>query len=375
MKRTLIVATTSYAGMGPYVSQIVNAFLPAEDVFYFFHEYEDEFFRKNIKPELHSKSVFHKEANSSFNKLYTLVTNRNRYDKMILLLCEEKGIELVHYINLCPTVKMQAKFAKMGVTVLSTVHELIPHEADKIWYKQFKQDVIYRRQAENLKQARYLVTNSTEQYKELKKLYPQAQIAYHAFPSLVTDTIIQGKEMPPEMTKTTKPYILFFGRIEKYKGVELLYDAFCKDNALHENYNLVIAGYGQLKIEKVEGERTLIVINRYIKDTEVAYLYKNAKCVVYPYISATQSGVLSLAFYFNVPVVASDVPFFQEVIGHSKTGYLFKAGDINNLCDKLRRILQVDCSAMKQQQAKYYKEVYDGDAIKEKLLEIYSMIG
>ena len=37
MKKVLIVATTSYAGMGPYVSGIVNTFLPNDDVYYFFH--------------------------------------------------------------------------------------------------------------------------------------------------------------------------------------------------------------------------------------------------------------------------------------------------------------------------------------------------
>ena len=54
MKKVLIVATTSYAGMGPYVSGIVNTFLPNDDVYYFFHDYDDLFFRKNVKEELHS---------------------------------------------------------------------------------------------------------------------------------------------------------------------------------------------------------------------------------------------------------------------------------------------------------------------------------
>ena len=53
MKRTLIVATTSYAGMGPYVSEIVNTFSPEDDVYFFFHDYEDDFFKRNIKKELH----------------------------------------------------------------------------------------------------------------------------------------------------------------------------------------------------------------------------------------------------------------------------------------------------------------------------------
>jgi hypothetical protein len=63
MKRVLIVATTSYAGMGPYVSGIVNTFLPNDDVYYFFHDYDDLFFRKNVKEELHSRSTFYKSKN------------------------------------------------------------------------------------------------------------------------------------------------------------------------------------------------------------------------------------------------------------------------------------------------------------------------
>ena len=93
MKRTLIVATTSYAGMGPYVSEIVNTFSPEDDVCYFFHDYEDDFFKKNVKKELHGKSVFYKQANSAFNKLKNLLFNSSGYDWLILDLCREWKIE------------------------------------------------------------------------------------------------------------------------------------------------------------------------------------------------------------------------------------------------------------------------------------------
>lgn len=132
MKRTLIVATTSYAGMGPYVSEIVNTFSPEDDVFFFFHDYEDEFFKKNIKEELHDKSIFYKEANSKKNKLINLITNKSSYDSLLLQICIEKGIELVHYINDIPSIRMQYKYEGMGIVILSTVHDLEPHEAKKL---------------------------------------------------------------------------------------------------------------------------------------------------------------------------------------------------------------------------------------------------
>ena len=64
MKRTLIVVETSYAGMGPYVSEIVNSFMPQDDVFYFFHELDDDYYPRNIKPELLHKSFFVTGKNS-----------------------------------------------------------------------------------------------------------------------------------------------------------------------------------------------------------------------------------------------------------------------------------------------------------------------
>ena len=122
MKRTLIVATTSYAGMGPYVTEIVNTFDPTEDVFFFFHDYEDDFFKKNIKKELLNKSVFLKKANSAKNKLLELLTNCTPDDSTILRVCKKQQIELVHYINGIPTTRMQRNFAKLNITVLSTIN-------------------------------------------------------------------------------------------------------------------------------------------------------------------------------------------------------------------------------------------------------------
>lgn len=83
---------------------------------------------------------------------------------------------------------------------------------------------------------------------------------------------------------------------------------------MYNNYLLVIAGNGTLPFERAVGEINVVMMNRYIKDTEIRYMYEQAACVVYPYISATQSGVLSLAFYFRTPTLTSDVPFFVVLL-------------------------------------------------------------
>jgi len=372
MKRTLIVATTSYAGMGPYVSEIVNTFSPEDAVCYFFHDYEDDFFKKNVKKELHGKSVFYKQANSAMNKLIDLVTNRSSYDSIILRICREKHIELVHYINEIPSKRMQRKFDSIGVIVLSTVHDLQPHEAKKVWYKMLRQNVMYKRLNDNLQEAKYLVTNSMEQYHNLKVQFPDKDITFHSFPSLVTDEIVNGHDAPKELKGLSKPFILFFGRIEEYKGIYLLYKAFTDSHELTDNYTLVIAGSGQLGFERVTNEKNVIFINRYIKDSEVAFLYKHAQCVVYPYISATQSGVLSLAFYYQVPTLASDVPFFKSIIEPSEAGLLFKNGDVEDLKKQLLTLVKQDSAVMKAKQKYYYETNYNRKAVHDTLLKIYA---
>ena len=373
MKRTLIVATTSYAGMGPYVSEIVNTFSPEDDVYFFFHDYEDEFFKKNVKEELHKKSIFYKEANSTKNKSMNLVTNRSSYESLLLKICEEKKIKLVHYINGIPSIRMQRLFEMMGMEVLSTVHDLETHEAKKVWYKMLRHKIVYKRLADNLVYARNLVTNSMEQYSKLINRFPTKQVYYHSFPSLVSQDILKGHDTPIELDKVCKPYILFFGRIEEYKGIQLLYKAFEECSQLYDNYELVIAGSGQLSFDRHPNEKNVVFINRYIKDSEVAYLYQHAHSVVYPYISATQSGVLSLAFFYQTPVLASDVPFFKNILAPSNTGLLFKNGDVEDLQKQLLNLVMLDTSTMKENQADYYRNQYDGEAIHKALMKIYEM--
>ena len=198
-------------------------------------------------------------------------------------------------------------------------------------------------------------------------------MTFHSFPSLVTQEIIEGKNVPAEIKKLSKSYILFFGRIEEYKGIHLLYQAFMESEELQARYNLVIAGGGQIGFERQTNDDQVVFMNRYIKDSELAYLYTHAHCVVYPYISATQSGVLSLAFYYQVPVLASDVPFFKGIIEKSGTGLFFENGNVEDLKRQLSVLVDMDTKEMQARQKAYYEKNYDGNSIHDNLMKIYGM--
>lgn len=114
--------------------------------------------------------------------------------------------------------------------------------------------------------------------------------------------------------------------------VDLLVDAYC--NLTCKSLKLVIAGRG-FDIET--HNENIIRINRFIEDEEVAYLFKKAKFIVYPYRSATMSGVLSLAYYFNKKVLASTIPFFED--NATLNVVLFKVNDIDDLERKMKSLI------------------------------------
>ena len=374
MCRILVVATISGAGMGPYVSEIANTFSATDDVYFLFND-TDSFYKRNIKEELHKKSIFYSKKSSRIHQVVTKIFDERRgLYQAILEECKRLDIDIVHFINGCRNEYIYRKLKQNGIKILTTVHDLHPHESSSRFFKRLREKFYWHKSFKRICESRYLVTNSMIQYQEIKDKFKDKYVFSHEFPSLVTKEIQEGIEKSKELENIIKPYILFFGRIEAYKGLNILCDAFVNSPELNKNYNLVIAGRGKLNYEIGANLDSIVFINRYIKDTEIAQLYKNAAAVVYPYISATQSGVLSLAFYYQVPVLTSDIPYFKAVINDYCTGYIFKNGDSEDLASKLKQLLRSNNDAIKKNQADYYSKFYQSSAIREQLLEIYASI-
>lgn len=132
---------------------------------------------------------------------------------------------------------------------------------------------------------------------------------------------------PPELgDKFSKGFFLFFGAIEKYKNVEGLVWAFSKLLVDYPTATLVIAGRGTVEkevLEEISRHRDSVVfLNRYISDGELAYLMKGARATLLPYLEATQSGVLPISYSFGKPVVTSGAPGLAEFVVHGETGFV-----------------------------------------------------
>ena len=124
-------------------------------------------------------------------------------------------------------------------------------------------------------------------------------------------------------------YLLFFGLVRAYKGLDLLIDAFADSRLRKYPVKLVVAGefYDDPKpyLEQVEKQSLsdfVIIKNQYISDSKVKYYFNTADIVVQPYKSATQSGVTQVAYHFEKPILVTNVGGLGEIIPNGKVGYV-----------------------------------------------------
>ncbi|MCB9040396.1 MAG: glycosyltransferase [Lewinellaceae bacterium] len=125
------------------------------------------------------------------------------------------------------------------------------------------------------------------------------------------------------------PYLLFFGFIRDYKGLDLLLRAMGDGRVKALGVKLLVAGefYGSdepyWQIIREEGiENQVIFRPDYIPNEEVKYYFGAANLVAQPYKSATQSGISQLAYHFECPMLVTNVGGLPEIVEHGKEGYV-----------------------------------------------------
>ncbi len=124
-------------------------------------------------------------------------------------------------------------------------------------------------------------------------------------------------------------YILFFGLVREYKGLDILLKAMAQEKIKRQNIKLIVAGefYSSPKpykdIVEQEGlQDKVIFFEKFIPDPEVRYYFSASDLVVQPYKTATQSGVTQVAYQFEKPMVVTNVGGLPEIVPHNKVGYV-----------------------------------------------------
>ena len=123
-------------------------------------------------------------------------------------------------------------------------------------------------------------------------------------------------------------YILFFGLIRDYKGLDLLLKAYADNRLRKQDVRLLVAGefYGSsdkyFELEKELGLEGLIIWkNEFVPSEEVRYWFGAADIIAQPYKTATQSGVSQIAYHFEKPMLVTKVGGLAEIVPNGKAGY------------------------------------------------------
>ena len=125
-----------------------------------------------------------------------------------------------------------------------------------------------------------------------------------------------------------KRYMLFFGLVRSYKGLDLLLDAFAKVKDRLPELQLIIAGEFYENEDKYRAQITanglderVILRNEFIPDADLRKYFGAADLIVQPYKSATQSGVTQVAFHFEKPMLVTNVGGLGEIVHDHQMGY------------------------------------------------------
>ncbi len=206
--------------------------------------------------------------------------------------------------------------------VISFVHNMIPHEkrpGDRIFSKYFVRPV------DAFLAMSKSVLEDVGQFDTTKPRALSPHPLYDNFGDIEPrEKALERLGLDPEYR-----YILFFGLIRAYKGLDLLIRAFADPRFKTEKIKLIIAGeyydqkekYQQLIKESGISERT-VQVDRFIPDSEVAHYFNASDLVVQPYKSATQSGVTQIAYHFNKPMIVTDVGGLKEMCPDGKVGFV-----------------------------------------------------
>lgn len=137
--------------------------------------------------------------------------------------------------------------------------------------------------------------------------------------------------------------ILFFGYVRKYKGLNILIDAMPEIIKSIPNAKLLIVGEFYDKPDSyLEQIKSLVlndsikVVQKFVPNEDVGIYYSVADIVVLPYLSATQSGVLNIAYGFQKPVIVTDVGGLAEDVIENETGYIVKPNAPNEISNAVK---------------------------------------
>lgn len=246
---------------------------------------------------------------------------------MLLLFLLRQGFDAIHVAWPLNVYEFILYFLKSRM--LLTVHDPFPHTGLDTFIVRLRRKVAFALVS------KLIVLNKaqTRQFVDFYRLQPGRVVESR----LSCYTYL--RTVKPDFSKvdTTRRYILFAGKISRYKGLDYLLPAMQKAHRLLPDVRLIVAGGGKYHFDISPYQTTdyIEIRNRFIPDTELVALIENCMFVVCPYTDATQSGVVMSAYAYNKPVLVTNVGGLPEMAGNGRFGRIVKNNDVDALADAI----------------------------------------
>lgn len=227
--------------------------------------------------------------------------------------------------------------------ILYITENVISHEANKT-------DKILTKLALNKAKAFLALSNSVE--KHLQSMFNQrvfrSELPIYDFYS-TNDTTAKTAEIKKSFGFAEDDTVfLFFGLVRKYKGLDLLLEAFANVAATNNKVKLLVVGefyeddqpYKDI-VAKHNMAAKVVIENRYVPNEEVEQFFLASDVTVLPYRSATQSGVLNVAYGFYKPAIVTNVGELGSLVAPGVTGIVVDQPTVSDIQKGLEEFLQM----------------------------------
>lgn len=252
--------------------------------------------------------------------------------------------------------------------IVITMHDPLPHSSEDTWLNRLHRDVCFRLLND------FILLNETQKEDFIKTYHMGAKRVVLSHLSAYTN-LQNIKPQKPDVSN----YVLFFGGISSHKGIEYLCEAMDKVCKKHPNVKLVVAGKGKIYFDlnqyAIYSNGHLVLLNRYLDDTELVGLIRSSLFVVCPYVDATQSGVIMSAFALNKPVIATNVGALPSMVKNGLYGTIVPPRDVTSLATAINTLIEdpQKIEAMTENiKHDYSKGKYSWNAIAQGITDIYT---
>ena len=252
--------------------------------------------------------------------------------------------------------------------ILCIADNVIPHEkrpGDTVFTRYF------------LKPIHSFITMSKDVLEDLRK-FTNKPAVFNPHPLYDNFGALLSKEEACEKLglNPQEKYLLFFGFIRKYKGLDILLEAMGDKRLKDAGIKLIVAGEFYTDRETYEDQikqhdlqNYIHLFTDFIPDSEVRYYFCASDLVVLPYHNATQSGISQIAYHFEKPMVVSNVGGLPEVVPDGKVGYVTNP-DAGSVANAILKFFEPDSIPDLQQNLVEEKKKYSWATFAKSLLGI-----